>query len=286
MRTLASILAGSITLGVGTFALTYCAEPDMTLPDSGPALPACEDAGGKPGKNCACDPKKYMPTPCYSGPAGTPGNGSCKSGIRSCDPNTKILSGCEGEVLPKEETCNLADDDCNGKVDDVPSVKNAPAIGWCTSPACEDAGDAAITCFTASAQGICGAGSLQCGPGGTLVCQPFVAKGTDEVCNGVDDDCNGMVDDNIPDLGPCELDGGIGECAHGKVLCANGIQSCIGAMPDTEKCDGLDNNCNAKIDEKTCTQGMAVYCCQDNANKWGCTATPNDGYHKNCRVGL
>jgi hypothetical protein len=282
----ASFLGGIATLALAA-TLMYCAEPDKGPVDAGPPPPPCEDAGGKAGKNCACDPAKYKPAPCYEGPAGTAAVGICKSGMRSCDPNTHLLSECAGQVLPREETCNLADDDCNKIVDDVPAVKNAPVIAWCNSPACDpDNGDAAITCFTPNAQGICGAGALRCASGGGLGCQSFVSKGTDEVCNGIDDDCNGMVDDNIPDLGPCDLDGGIGECTHGKVLCANGNEACIGAMPAMETCDGLDNDCNGKVDDKTCTMGFAVYCCQDNASKWGCTSTPNDGLHKNCHVGL
>jgi len=228
-----------------------------------------------------------MPTVCYSGPLGTAAVGICKSGIRTCNPATRVLSACVGEVTPRAETCNLADDDCNGLIDDAPGIANAAPLGWCTSPGCDpDHGDAAITCFTPTKQGVCGAGSLACGPGGMAECKPFGLTATDEVCNGVDDDCDGTTDNLMMDLGPCDMDGGVGECVHGAMQCLAGNPVCQASKPAAETCDGLDNDCNGKKDDKSCTTGNAIYCCQTLASQWGCTATPNDGQHKSCSVGL
>jgi hypothetical protein len=246
----------------------------------------CEDAGGKPGRNCPCDPNKYKPTNCYSGPMGTPGVGVCKSGTRSCSPDTHTLTECVGEVVPSAEICNLADDDCNNQVDDVPAIREAGVVGYCTSPACDpEHTDAAITCFTGE-QGICGAGALECATGGPK-CRSFVKTGVPEICNGVDDDCNGQVDDGIMGLGACDSDGGVGECVKSEYQCVQGKQLCPPAKAGTEACDGKDNDCNGKVDDKTCPNGQAIYCCQSSSGTtWGCTATPNDGLHKNCSVGL
>src|SRR4029077_20269964 len=174
--------------------------------DAEAGVAVCEDAGGKPGANCPCDPATYVTTDCYSGPAGTSGKGLCKSGKRTCIQNTRLLSDCNGEVIPQPETCTLLDDDCNGVVDDVPEIREAGAIANCTSPACAVGyADAAIQCFSADL-GICGAGTLVCGAGGKVTCQSFIKVGAAEVCNGFDDDCNGAIDDGIGDLGACDAD--------------------------------------------------------------------------------
>ena len=68
--------------------------------------------------------------------------------------------------------------------------------------------------------------------------------------------------------------------------CVNGSEVCTQGMPAMETCDGKDNDCNGKTDEKTCTSGNAIYCCQNLQSTWGCTSTPQDGQHSNCHVGL
>jgi hypothetical protein len=49
-------------------------------------------------------------------PQGTGGRGICRGGNRTCDDNAQ-WGACTGEVLPKKETCNRTDDDCDGIVD-------------------------------------------------------------------------------------------------------------------------------------------------------------------------
>ncbi len=249
-------LAGTFLLGT----IMYCAPSTSvgTASDAG----VCEPDTGT---NCPCDPNTYKPTACYSGPKGTNGKGICKAGTRKCVAGT--LTACEGEVVPKAETCNLADDDCNGVTDDVPEIKDAAAIAYCTSPACSPTfTDAAIYCFSAD-PGICGAGRKKCAPGasgGTPTgCEPFIKQGAPEECNGIDDDCNGSVDDGLGNLGTCDADGGVGECAKGTYECADGGLVCPNNPPAAEKCNNKDDDCNGKVDDGTITQlcGASFYQC-------------------------
>jgi hypothetical protein len=68
-------------------------------------------AGGGP----SCQPGSMMT--CYSGPLGTAGVGSCKSGQATCAADGSY-GPCVGEVLPIAENCATpTDDDCDGSGD-------------------------------------------------------------------------------------------------------------------------------------------------------------------------
>ena len=56
--------------------------------------------------------------PCYTGPAGTQGVGTCKQGLETCQNNT--WSACQNQVLPaSQELCgNAQDDNCDGQTDE------------------------------------------------------------------------------------------------------------------------------------------------------------------------
>ena len=117
----------------GTCGLASC-NPGFADCDQNP-LNGCEHDENKDGP-CTCKPGATQP--CYFGPTGTENIGPCKGGTQTCDASGKSWGACVGQTTPVDEVCaNNVDDNCNGKVDDVPDVDGD---GWtkCDGDCCED----------------------------------------------------------------------------------------------------------------------------------------------------
>jgi len=103
------------------------------------------------------------------------------------------------------------------------------------------------TCSVSNEHGTC-FGYQLCTDAGWSACEaPLPAP---EDCNGKDDDCDGLVDENLFKTEPCYNQvPGIGTCA-GMVSC-QGEEGwlCDALVPEPEKCDYLDNNCDGVVDE-------------------------------------
>ncbi|MGV3621899.1 MAG: MopE-related protein [Archangium sp.] len=144
-----------------------------------------------------------------------------------CIPRFEGASQCfrEGECLP-DETCNGADDNCDGRVDE-------------TFPEATEA-------CTTTALGVCTAGTRACEVG-QLTCASNLMAST-EVCDGLDNDCDGTVDDGF-DLTMDPL-----HCGACGTVCATGTV-CRASRCDESACaDGIDNDADglADCDDSNC----------------------------------
>lgn len=81
--------------------------------------------------------------PCYTGPAGTAGVGSCSSGLQFCSAGS-WGTGCSGQVLPSAEICDGLDNNCDGIFDGPAAAIDCP-VRANSDPACV-AGRCGIRC--------------------------------------------------------------------------------------------------------------------------------------------
>ncbi|MCB9661524.1 MAG: hypothetical protein H6726_28015 [Sandaracinaceae bacterium] len=199
------------------------------------------------------------------------------------------------------ESCNEADDDCDGVVDEgfvgLGAACNDGLIGACRGTgviACRDdfGGTECDITSPGSMAGTeaCGGGDEDCDGriDEMLVCTGNCTPTGAEVCNGIDDDCNGLVDEADPALGTaCGMDEG--ECRAGTLRCIAGMLECIGAQgPRMEVCNGLDEDCDGMNDNEAvcppdtlCAEGgcrsrcLAEFGCAPGLE---CVELPEGGY--------
>ncbi len=148
---------------------------------------------------------------------------------------------------PGETVCNGADDNCNGAIDE--GLRNA--CGTCGAPPPD----------------VCNGVDDDCdGPideGG--VCSICVVE--PETCDGADNDCDVAVDEGL--VRTCGTD--VGACVSGTETCSAGLWgACTGTGPAAEACDGVDNDCDGVIDGLTRPCGSSVGACRPGTET--CTA--------------
>ncbi len=206
----------------------------------------------------------------------------CGSNEGRCERGTQACVGgrwgvCSGGVSARAERCNGLDDDCDGVVDNAPTGVGAacasglqgicaPGLTACEAgelycratqaPRAESCNGLDDNCNGQLDEGLqractnnCGAGTQSCAAGQWSEC--IVAQANPEICDGLDNNCNGEIDEDFPEKGQSCDTGLLGVCAAGEFKCAAGSLSCEPKVsPSAEICDGLDNNCDGKVDAR------------------------------------
>ncbi len=159
------------------------------------------------------------------------GRGACAAeGVSVCDPLLRDLRCDAIPNPPRAETCNAADDDCDGRADETFALGQVCRVG----------------------QGVCAAdGTTVCGEDGRATCSAVPAAAGREACNGADDDCDGRTDEDFQLGDACNA--GVGACQRaGRVVCGAGGASECSARPGAaapESCNGADDDCDGRSDE-------------------------------------
>jgi hypothetical protein len=226
-------------------------------------LPAACVAGGD------CSPYALAPKDgaCY---------GACVKGVQGCVAGAQV---CKHADYLDEELCNGVDDNCDGRVDEGFDLTNDPFNCGSCKTFCTAANASLVACVAGKcgAVTVCATGHADLDKDPANGCEYAcpVSPPSVEVCNGKDDDCNGVVDDAVSDVGtvctdncpaadPCVAAGSCapyaiapksGSCYglcvdNGKTVCKAGVKVCDhGTLTATESCNGVDDNCDGRVDE-------------------------------------
>ncbi len=199
--------------------------------------------------------------------------GSSDAGNVGCDPN---------DIHP--ETCNGADDDCDGIIDEgfdlQTDAMNCGMCGnQCNKPGAQTACMAGMCVITACFPGHVDLdgdiGNYATSDGCEYAC--FQSNNGVEACDGLDNDCDGKIDEGIDLTGDinncgacnhvCEFFEATPHCTGGTcsfnpatdcqpgftdvdMMQADGCEyECTKTNGGVEKCDAIDNNCNGQVDE-------------------------------------
>jgi len=173
---------------------------------------------------------------CAKGETDVTKNGDCDDKKKSTFPSAK-------------EACNGVDDNCDSKTDEGFTFK--------------DYDDGVKNLDDACGAGVCANGKVQCAIDNLSAVCSTGGNATSESCDGKDNDCNGIVDNGMEpkavffkDADGDTYGGGSGslQCGpfNGYVVqvdgdCNDGNDSVYPGA--TEKCNGVDDDCDAQMDE-------------------------------------
>lgn len=198
------------------------------------------------------------------------GVGACfEEGVTLCQPSEgRVVCSVRGGA-PRAEACNGRDDDCDGRTDEqLPNTGMSCTVG----------------------QGSCAVeGRLICADEtGVLICDATPSLPQQEACNGIDDDCDGDIDEDSLGAGEgCQV--GVGACSRfGSYICDSLAHELVCSQepsdPVPEVCNGVDDDCDGRVDEGIptvgdgCTIGQGrcrsqgVFTCDSAASEIVCNA--------------
>ncbi|MBI5486039.1 MAG: FG-GAP repeat protein [Deltaproteobacteria bacterium] len=219
---------GTVGLGACAACRWTCAAPPETCNG------VDDDCDGEDDETFDCAAGSVLPCTATCGRAGT----------RTCTSDCSVPDACS----PPVETCNGADDDCDGTCDDGLAC-------------CRGAEEACTTDCGSTGTTTC---SATCGPG------PCVPPA--ETCNGMDDDCDTACDEpaaccaghEVPCATSCGTIG-TGRCAPTCVVPAG--WDCIAPA---EACNGVDDDCDGVVDELAGAPFCGDGCCNGDEDACRC----------------
>lgn len=144
-------------------------------------------------------------------------------------PDSSDVSEVQADTCTAErDWCNGLDDNCDGRIDENTQMISC-GVGACSRTVSD-----------------CVNGVLQsCTPG-----QPAT-----ESCNSIDDDCDGTVDNGFDLQSDNSNCGSCGNTCLAHQACQNGqCNGCRITNSGLEICDGIDNDCNGRIDDSITTR--------------------------------
>ena len=176
--------------------------------------------------------------------------------VEACDGADNNCNLAVDEGFPDQDSdgiksCVDGDDDGDSDPDDADCKPLDPAIHHSAKEACDGVDndcdgqvDEELGMFYCG-KGVCGHAVEACAAGKPQTCDPY--EGAEpEACDGKDNDCDGMTDE---DLGWTLC--GVGQCQHAQYPCKGGAPAKCDPLEGAaaEMCDGLDNDCDGKLDE-------------------------------------
>jgi hypothetical protein len=211
------------------------------------------------------------------------------------DLNGMQNDGCEYQCTVTQggtEVCDGIDNDCNGTIDDATDkMTDVLNCGACDHR-CGFLHAAASCVAGVCTRGACDGGYVDANGLEADGCECAATNGGVEICDGIDNDCNGMVDDVPGDVvrddpqhcGACSRN--CATLAHATATCSAGAcvilgcelgwsdldqqaadgceNACPGGWPGgVEVCDGIDNDCDGKLDaDDDSLVGVPNFCVQ------------------------